>query len=118
MHYIWTCTLLIVISSSGDESFIIKRAPKSIYERNIRIANELADSHRLRLHIDHNQKECALVFPYFDCTLLDLIRDYPDFPPVELGRILRHVGEAIQELHHRDWIHLGILSFPNLASFA
>lgn len=62
------------------------------------------------MHIDCNQEEGILVYPYFRSTLLALIQKDPDFPLAERKKILRQVGEAIQELHSKDWIHTGTLS--------
>lgn len=82
---------------------------KHFYDLSMRLASEFRDSRRLRLHTDHNQKENILIYPYFRSTLLALIQNEPEFPTSERKKILRHVGEAIQELHAKDWIHLGIL---------
>lgn len=62
------------------------------------------------MHVDHNQEEGILIYSYFRSTLLGLIQDDPDFPPVERKKILRCVGVAIQELHSKDWIHIGTFS--------
>ena len=60
--------------------------------------------------IDFNPENRIVVYPYFTHTLLDLMRADPDFPPAELKKILRYVGEAIQEFHAKGWLHLGTLS--------
>lgn len=62
------------------------------------------------MHTDCNAEEGVLVYPYFRDTLLALIQDDADFPAVERKKILRRVGEAMQELHDKDWIHSGTLS--------
>ncbi|KAL9104869.1 MAG: hypothetical protein Q9163_000255 [Psora crenata] len=61
------------------------------------------------MHIDHNQEERILVYDYFRDTLLALIKDHPDFPTEERKKILRLTGEAVQELHANDWIHIDLL---------
>lgn len=83
----------------------------------MRFASEFQDSRRLRLHTDCNQEEGVLVFPYFRSTLLALIQDGPELSIKERKKILRHVGEAIQELHGRDWIHIGTSSALNSLAF-
>lgn len=45
--------------------------------------------------LDFNPEERIVVYPYFTDTLLDLMRADPDFPPEELKKVLRYVGEAI-----------------------
>jgi tRNA A-37 threonylcarbamoyl transferase component Bud32 len=62
------------------------------------------------MHIDCNQEESILVYPYFRDTLLALIQEDRDFPLAGRKKILRRVGEAIQELHNKDWMHIGTLS--------
>jgi serine/threonine protein kinase len=59
------------------------------------------------MHIDYNETEDILVYPYFRDTLLGIVQNDPNFPPTERKKILQHIGEAIQELHARDWIHIG-----------
>lgn len=88
--------------------FVVKRVPRQFYELSQRLALEFNGCSRLRLHTDCNQEEGVLVFPYFKSTLLALIQSNPNFLPEGRRKILRHVGEAIQELHNKDWIHLGI----------
>lgn len=65
------------------------------------------------MHIDENQEESALVYPYFRDTLLALIREDQDLPLAERKKILRRVGEAIQELHRNNWIHVGTSSMSS-----
>ncbi|OCL11970.1 kinase-like protein [Glonium stellatum] len=95
-------------AESRNESFVFKRVPRPFYDLSLRLVTEFAGSHRLRMHIDCNQDEGILVYPFFRGTLLALIQEDPDFPPVERKKILRRVGEAIQELHSKDWIHIDV----------
>ena len=60
------------------------------------------------MHVDCNSKESILVYPFFRDTLLALIEGDPAFPPAERLKIKRGVGEAIQELHAKDWVHTGL----------
>lgn len=59
------------------------------------------------MHVDCNQEEGILFYPYFRDTLLALIQQDADLHLGERKKILRCVGEAIQELHGKDWIHIG-----------
>jgi len=74
----------------------------------MRLADEFEGSHRLRMHIDCNQDEGILVYPYFESTLLAMINDHAELVHTQRKKILRHVAEAIQELHSKNWIHIGI----------
>jgi hypothetical protein len=51
------------------------------------------------------------MYPFYRTTLLALIQEDPDFPPNELQKILRCVGEGLQELHSEDWMHAGGIPF-------
>jgi len=97
---------------SGNDTFVVKRVPRQFYDLSQRLASEFEGSTRLRVHTDCNQAESVLVFPYYRSTLLALLESTPEFSPQGRLEILRHVGKAIQELHNKDWIHLGI--FPYL----
>ncbi|PVH75002.1 hypothetical protein DL98DRAFT_593505 [Cadophora sp. DSE1049] len=80
------------------------RSRSSIFPR--RLADEFVGSRRLRMPIDFTPEDRIVVYPYFTDTLLDLMRADPAFPPVELKKVLRYVGEAIQEFHGKGWLHL------------
>lgn len=62
------------------------------------------------MHIDCNEEQGILIYPYFRDTLLGLIKGDPAFPLEERKKILRCAGEAIQELHRKDWVHIGMFS--------
>jgi serine/threonine protein kinase len=81
--------------------------PRPFYDLSQRLARDIESSRRLRVHTDCNYEEAVLVYPYFKSTLLSLIQDDPEFPWEGRKKILRQVGEAIQELHGKDWIHIG-----------
>ncbi|KAI0009492.1 kinase-like domain-containing protein [Xylariaceae sp. FL0662B] len=100
--------LSIFKAESGNECFVFKRVSRPFYDLSLRLATEFAGSRRLRMHIDCNQEEGILVYPYFRGTLLALIQGDPDFPPAERKKILRCAGEAIRELHSKDWIHIDV----------
>ncbi|KAK5654709.1 hypothetical protein OQA88_7033 [Cercophora sp. LCS_1] len=106
--------LSVFKAESGNESFVFKRVSRPFYDLSRRLAAEFVGSRRFRMHTDYNQEEGILFYPHFRDTLLDLIQGDPNFPLVERKRILRRVGEAIQELHGRDWIHIGNCIFRNL----
>ena len=59
------------------------------------------------MHTDSEQEEGILIYPYFSDTLLALIKKDPDLSHAGRKKILRCVGEAIQEFHSENWIHIG-----------
>ncbi|KAI0108949.1 kinase-like domain-containing protein [Nemania sp. FL0031] len=95
-------------AARGDESVVFKQESRSLFDLSRRLADEFSGSRRLRMPVDFNLEDCIVVYPYFRDTLLGLIRADPDFPPDERKKILRYVGEAIQEFHAKDWLHLDV----------
>jgi len=73
-----------------------------------RIRNELSDSRFIRLHVDENEAESTLIFPYFTEDLLSLLR-HTALPIDKTKRILRDILRGIEELHDKDWVHTGKL---------
>jgi hypothetical protein len=76
-----------------------------------RLENLLQGSSRLRVHTDCNEKDNTLIYPFYRTTSLALVQEDPDFPVGELQKILRCVGEGLQELHSKDWMHAGGVLF-------
>ncbi|KAI7340762.1 kinase-like protein [Hortaea werneckii] len=89
-------------------TFTVKRVTRQLYDLSKRLASEFGSSSRLRVHVDRNEEEAVLVFPYYETTLLGLIQGDPEFPTEGRMEILRQVGEAIRELHSKDWMHLDV----------
>ncbi|KAK3385633.1 kinase-like domain-containing protein [Podospora didyma] len=78
-----------------QQSFVFKRVPRPFFELSLRLA-------------DDNQDEGILIYPYFKDTLLALIKKEPDLSLAGRKKILRCVGEAIQEFHSKNWIQIGV----------
>jgi hypothetical protein len=101
---------IFVISKNlrrGNKSVVFKQESKSIFDISRRLAAKFAGSCRLRMPVDFNPEDRIVVYPYFTDTLLNLMRADPHFPPSELQKVLRYVGEAIQEFHATGWLQLG-----------
>ncbi|KAK0713532.1 hypothetical protein B0T26DRAFT_627761, partial [Lasiosphaeria miniovina] len=96
---------------SGNEDFVFKRVERPFYNLSVRIAAELTDPRRLHLYIDCNEEEGVVVHPYFKTAVLSLIKHDLEFPVLERKKVLRWVGEAIQEMHSKDWIHIKRLTY-------
>lgn len=68
---------------SDTEPFVFKRVSKPFYDLSLKLVAEFTGARRLRMHIDCNEKEDALVYPYFRDTLLAITQGDPDFPVTE-----------------------------------
>lgn len=66
------------------------------------------------MHVDLNEDENVLIYPYYQHTLLGLLQEDSEISDAARKKILRQTGEAIQELHSKDWIHIGTITSPNL----
>ena len=60
------------------------------------------------MYVDYSEKDKTVVYEYFKEDLLALVRNNPDFPHVARKQILFEVGKALQELHAKNWIHIGM----------
>ncbi|KAI0809769.1 hypothetical protein GGR55DRAFT_165823 [Xylaria sp. FL0064] len=96
-------------AESENKSFVVKRPHPLFYISSVLLADEFTGSRRLRMHVDCNYEEGILIYPYYKSTLLSLIQNHSDFPPLQRRKILRHVAEAIKELHSKNWIHISKL---------
>ncbi|RMY90897.1 hypothetical protein D0862_09851 [Hortaea werneckii] len=101
-------SLSVFMADLEDDYFVVKRVTRPFYDLSKRLASEFGSPSRLRVHVDCNDEEAVLVFPYYETTLLALIQGDPDFPTEGRMKVLRQVGEAIQELHSKDWMHLDV----------
>jgi hypothetical protein len=59
------------------------------------------------MHVDLSEDENILIYPYYQHTLLRLLQEDLNVSDTARKEILQRTGEAIQELHGKDWIHLG-----------
>jgi hypothetical protein len=74
----------------------------------LRLAADFPESRQLRMHLDSNEEEKLLIYPYYRNTLLRLLQEDPEVSDAARKRILRQTAEeAIQELHSKDWNHIG-----------
>jgi serine/threonine protein kinase len=80
---------------------------KPFFDLSLRLAADFPESRRLRMHVDLNEDENILVYPYYQHTLLGLLQEDSELPDAARKKVLRQTGEAIQELHSKDWIHIG-----------
>ncbi|OAL56696.1 kinase-like protein [Pyrenochaeta sp. DS3sAY3a] len=99
----------VFVCDSNGERFILKRVPRNHYDRAVALAKDLEGSKWLRLHVDFEKTCCVLIYPFYRDTFHDIMRaqEYqkPLFHLVERKKVMWAVGQAIQELHAKDWLH-------------
>ncbi|PSR76130.1 kinase-like domain-containing protein [Coniella lustricola] len=102
-------------ASCGGSLFVVKRVSESFFHLSKELEEEFRESKRLRIYIDCNKAEHTLIYDHYKNTLLGLLEKYPNFPPIEIKKILRYTGNAIKELYEKDWIYIVALGDFNLA---
>ena len=93
--------------SCEDRRFVLKPASRSIFELSQELRHELENSARIRTHIDKIKGESVLVYEYFKDNLFSLVKHNADLPVEAQKLILRELGLALNDMHSKNWIHLG-----------
>lgn len=52
-------------SRSHHQSFVFKRVSQPFYDLSLRLAAEFPESRRFRMHVDFNEDEQILIYPYY-----------------------------------------------------
>ena len=90
-----------------DRPFVLKPASRSIFELSQELRDEFENSSRIRTHIDEIEGGSVLVYEYFKGNLLSLVKNNADLPVEARKLILRELGLGLNDIHSKNWIHLG-----------
>jgi serine/threonine protein kinase len=107
---------LTTFSSCDKTPYVIKPVSESILEHLQEFRAQFESHSRLRIHIDKIKGESILVYEYFKTDLLALVENYPPLPLTARKKILKEIGNALAEMHGKNWIHLGT-KLPAYPSF-
>ena len=94
-------------SSCEDRPFVLKPASRSIFELSQELRQEFKHNSRIRTHIDEIEGESVLVYEYCKDNLFSLVKNNADLPVEARKLILRELGLALNDIHSKNWIHLG-----------
>jgi serine/threonine protein kinase len=94
--------------SCEGRSFVLKPVSESIFEHSVTIRREFPDDSQLRTHVDVNEDDRILIYEYFACDLLCLVQKHLNLSLKARKSILREIGQALEKLHSKQWIHLGL----------
>lgn len=94
-------------SSCEDRPFVLKPASRSIFELSQELRHEFENNSRIRTRIDEIEGESVLVYEYFKDNLLSLVKNNADLPVEARKLILRELGLGLNDIHSKNWIHLG-----------
>ncbi|KAG2019054.1 hypothetical protein GB937_005345 [Aspergillus fischeri] len=98
--------LNIYLAHCEGRSFVLKPVSKSIFEHSMILKREFPDTCQLRTHVDANEDELTLVYDYFEHDLLSLVQNDSNLSLKARKCILQQVGQAVESLHAKNWIHL------------
>lgn len=87
---------------------IFMRVAKPFYDLSLRLAADFPESRRLHMHIDSSEEESVLIYPFYQHTLLGMLQQDPEISGAAKKKVLQETGDAMQELHSKDWIHRDI----------
>jgi hypothetical protein len=90
---------------------ILKPVHSSIFEQSQELKQEFGNVPQIRHHIDDDEGQNILVYKFAISNVLETIYDCPPLPLQARKTILKEVGLALKNMHARNWIHLGKLSF-------
>ena len=90
---------------------MLKPVSSSIFDHLLEFNKEFGDNPHLRTHVDYNEKENIVVYEGFTTDVLSLVKNYPPLPLDARKTILMEVGLGLKDMHARNWIHLGMISF-------
>lgn len=89
------------------------RVAKPFYDLSLRLAADFPESRRLHMHIDSSEEESVLIYPFYQHTLLGMLQQDPEISGAAKKKVLQETGDAMQELHSKDWIHRGTITSSN-----
>lgn len=93
--------------SCESQPFVLKPVSESILEHSITLKRAFPHTSQFRTHVDINENEMVLIYEYFEHDLLSLVQNNVDFSVEAKKSILREVGQALETLHAKHWVHLG-----------
>lgn len=98
--------------SSNNDSYVVKPVVASLYDQAFRLQKDLAYSPFVRLPIDGNDANMALIFKYYTEDFLSFMQSGP-VSRSQVKRILLDILKGIAACHSKDWVHCGN-DFPNI----
>lgn len=85
----------------------MKPVSESIFEHPVTLKQAFPDTSQLRTHVDVNENDQVLIYEYLAHDLLNLVQKNTNLPLKARKSILQEVGQAVEKLHAKHWIHLG-----------
>ena len=97
-------------SSSENKLFVIKPVSDSIFGHLNDFKTEFSGNPRLRNHVDQVDRDKIVIYEFFKTDLRSLTEKYPPLPRATKKAILKEIALVLNDMHEKDWIHLGKLT--------
>lgn len=88
----------------------MKPVSESIFGHLEEFKTEFSGNFRLRNHVDQIDKDKIVIYEFFKTDLRSLIEKYPPLPIATKKAILREIALVLNDMHEKEWIHLGKLT--------
>ena len=98
--------LLLTASSSNNDSFVVKPIDSPNYDQAMELQKDLSFSPYVRLPVDYDAANSALIFEHHTEDFLEFMRSGP-VSRQQVKRILLDVLKGIAALHSKGWVHTG-----------
>ncbi len=93
---------------------MVKPVTPFLYDQAFKLQEELSFSPHLRLPVDGNNANTALIFQYYTEDFLSFMQSGP-VSRSQVKRILWDILKGIAACHSKDWVHCGN-DFPALSA--
>ncbi len=93
-------------ASSNKGSYVVKPVTPFLYDQAFRLQEELSFSSHIRLPVDGNNPNRALIFQHYTEDFLSFMQSGP-VSRLQVKRILWDILKGIAACHSKDWVHCG-----------
>lgn len=105
---VWSVSgLLLIEYSSNDDLYVVKPVTAFHYDHAFRFQKDLAFSTYIRLPVDSNDANRALIFRHYTDDFLRFMQSGP-VSRSQVKQILLDILRGIADCHSKDWVHCGI----------
>ena len=98
--------------SSNNNYYVVKPVTPFLYDQAFRLQKDLSFSPFVRLPVDGNDANKALIFQHYTEDFLSLIQSEP-ISRSQVKRILLDILKGIAAFHGENWVHGGNV-FPSI----
>ncbi|MCJ1382427.1 hypothetical protein MMC17_005540 [Xylographa soralifera] len=95
------------LALSNDNFYVVKPVTPFAYDQAFRLQKDLSFSPYVRVPVDGNDANTALIFPHYTEDFLSFMQSGP-VSRLQVKRILLDVMKGIAACHSKDWVHCDV----------